>query len=233
MLSDPDGLDAEPFELLVSALETANRDRGARTIMFTSARRGQGTSTTVANLAIALARAGRRVALVDLDLREPSVGELFAVGDRPGVTGVLLKRATLEQALVPVAAVTADEAATQGREGDHAGGLAVLPAGAVPASPADVARSPALAELLAALEAKADLVLVDAPPVLGPSDARSLAARVDALVVVARRAAIRNGKAAELHRALTGTPVVKLGFVLTGAGHVGSRRAPRPRSADA
>src|SRR5581483_467551 len=114
-----------------------------------------------------------------------------------------------------------------------AGGLAVLPAGAVPASPADVARSPALAELLAALEAKADLVLVDAPPVLGPSDARSLAARVDALVVVARRAAIRNGKAAELHRALTRTPVVKLGFVLTGAGHVGSRSAPRPRSADA
>ena len=86
--------------MLRSNLEFVNLDRGARSILVTSALEQEGKSTTVSNLAIALARAGKRVALVDLDLRRPAIGEFFGIGSlHPGVTNVVLGQVPLEQAL--------------------------------------------------------------------------------------------------------------------------------------
>ena len=79
MLADPAGIHAEAFRMLRTNLEFANLERGARTIMVTSAVETEGKSTTIANLAVALARAGKRVALVDLDLRRPFLARLFAL----------------------------------------------------------------------------------------------------------------------------------------------------------
>ena len=90
MLRDPTGIQAEAFRMLRTNLEFANLERGARTIMFTSAVEGEGKSTTVANLAIALARAGRHVILVDLDLRRPFINRFFAMNGHAGVTDVAL-----------------------------------------------------------------------------------------------------------------------------------------------
>ncbi len=72
MLSDPLNPLAEPFRILATNLDFVNLGRDVRSIMFTSATNGEGKSTTVANLAIALARSGRRVILVELDVRRPS-----------------------------------------------------------------------------------------------------------------------------------------------------------------
>ena len=73
MLTDPLSPAAEPFRILAANLDFVNLERNARTIMFTSATHGEGKSTTVANLAVALARGGRRVILADLDVRKPSL----------------------------------------------------------------------------------------------------------------------------------------------------------------
>ena len=86
MLAEPLSPAAEPFRILATNLDFVNLERNARTIMFTSATHGEGKSTTVANLAVALARGGRRVILVDLDVRKPSLDGLFELGDRPGLT---------------------------------------------------------------------------------------------------------------------------------------------------
>ncbi len=80
MMADPRGHQSEAFRMLRSNLEFVNLDRGAKTILVTSALEREGKSTTVANLAVVLARAGKRVALVDLDLRRPTIGDFFGIG---------------------------------------------------------------------------------------------------------------------------------------------------------
>ncbi len=102
MLRNSSGTQAETFRMLRTNLEFATLGRDVRTIMITSAVEQEGKSTTIANLAIALARAGKRVVLVDLDLRRPFLDKFFDLGG-PGVTQVALGHATLERALVPLA----------------------------------------------------------------------------------------------------------------------------------
>jgi polysaccharide biosynthesis transport protein len=95
--------------------------------------------------------------------------------------------------------------------------LEVLPSGQVPPNPSEVSASQRLADLLEDLAARADLVLIDAPPILDISDAISLAGRVDALVVVNRISRIKRGVLRELQRVLASVPATTLGFVQTGA----------------
>ena len=89
--------------MLRANLDFANLDRGARSIMVSSAIEREGKSTTVANLALAFARGGRSVALVDLDLRKPLIGTFFDI-DRahPGVTSIVFGRSTARDAIVEV-----------------------------------------------------------------------------------------------------------------------------------
>src|SRR5262249_33966524 len=90
MIARPATPEAEAFRLLRANIELANLDLHARTIMVTSASQQEGKTTTIANLAVALASAGRRVALVDLDLRDPGLGRIFGLQMRAGVTQVAL-----------------------------------------------------------------------------------------------------------------------------------------------
>ena len=92
----------------------------------------------------------------------------------------------------------------------------MLPVGPLPPNPAEFVGSHALAAILAELEKRADLVLIDAPPLLDLSDAMTLTSRVDGLVVVTRLPAIKRALLQELHRVLAAAPITKLGFVATG-----------------
>lgn len=215
MLAEPHSPGAEAFRILATNLDFVNLERGARTIMFTSATRSEGKSTTVANLAVALARTGRRVVLVDLDLRKPALDGLFSLGEQPGLTTVALGRTQLDEALVPIPLLGGSEA-TPSTDGAIQGVLTVLPVGPLPPNPAEFVGSHALAAILAELEKRADLILVDAPPLLDLSDAMTLTSRVDGLVVVTRLPSIRRASLQELHRVLAAAPVTKLGFVATG-----------------
>ena len=220
MLSEPMSPAAEAYRILATNLDFVNLERNARTIMFTSAQRDEGKSTTVANLAVAMARTGRRVILVDLDLRAPSLAGFFTLDDKQGLTTVALGKADLDHVLSPVALLDLGLPAGEmqaARNGAAQGVLQVLPVGPVPPNPAEFAGSHALAELLAGLEQRADLVFIDAAPMLHLSDAMTLTSRVDALIVVARLSSIRRGMLTELHRVLETAPTTKLGVVVTGA----------------
>jgi non-specific protein-tyrosine kinase len=216
MLNDPLGSAAEPFRILATNLDFVNLERNARTIMFTSATHGEGKSTTVANLAVALARGGRRVILVDLDMRKPSLDGLFALHERPGVTTVVLGQVSLSDVLVPIPLLDPGAAADGATDGSARGMVEVLPVGPLPPKPAEFVGSRALAALLAELEQRADLVLIDAPPILDLSDAMTLSAQVDGLVVVTRLPSNKRSTLMELHRVLATAPTTKLGVVLTG-----------------
>src|SRR5207245_6059317 len=90
VLQSPTSTDAEPFRVLCTNFEFTNLDLGARTIMVTSAREGEGKSTTAANLALAMASTGRHVALVDLDLRRPFLHQFFQIPAAQGLTNLVL-----------------------------------------------------------------------------------------------------------------------------------------------
>jgi polysaccharide biosynthesis transport protein len=216
MLAEPQGPEAEAYRILATNLDFVNLDRGASSIMITSASREEGKSTTIANLAVAFARAGRRVALVDLDLRRPSIASFFGLEERAGVTHVALERATLDDALVRVPLEAEPGLLRMSANGSGPGSLDVLPSGPLPPNPAEFAGSHVLTEILGRLSERKDLVLIDAPPILQVSDTMTLSAKVDAIVTVARLPDVRRGALDELRRVLDAAPVVKLGVIVTG-----------------
>jgi capsular exopolysaccharide synthesis family protein len=201
MLVDPESPAAEAFRMLRTSVDFANLDQHAGSIMITSAIEGEGKSTTAANLAVAYALVGKRVVLVDLDLRSPSLRQIFELGQGPGITDVALERVPLERALAPV----------------PVDGLWVLQAGTLPPNPGEFVGSRALASVLEQLTEDADIVLVDVPPLLQVGDALTLSSAVDAVLVLARLSVLRRGMLADLRRTLEGMPAQVLGFAITGA----------------
>lgn len=217
MLGDPQSAEAEAFRQLRSSLDFANVDLRAKTIMITSSLQGEGKSTTAANLAVSLAKSGREVALVDLDLREPALHKLFMLqGYRwvHGLTSVALGKVSLDDAIAYLP-VSGPSRRSPGEAG--AGMLQVLPCGPVPSDPGEFVNSAAVRNVIDELARRADVVIIDAPPLLGVGDASSISHHVDAIVMVARIGQLRRPQLREARRILDVSTAMKLGFVITGA----------------
>jgi len=226
MLEDPASAQAEAFRMLRANLDFMTLDRDARTIIITSALEQEGKSTTVANLAVAFARAGKRVVLVDLDLRRPVLARFFDL-EGPGLTQVALGHVPLEAALAGIA-ITDPPAPRRrlslrrsGNQNGHVtrellGQLEVLPSGPIPPDPGEFVSSAALGKVMGALRERADVVLVDAPAALHVGDVVSLSSLADGILVVARPTALRRQTLAELKRLLSLVRTPALGFVATG-----------------
>ena len=216
MLADPTSADAEQFRALRWSLDLANAEHGARTIMITSSVDSEGKSTTVANLAIALARAGRRVVLVDADLSLPHLHRLFDIDQQPGLTDVEMEETRLVEALQPIG-LTEDSSEANGssRLMEHAGSLEVLPAGSAVQDPDELGFDRAVGRIIQRVRSRADVVLVDGPPALS-GHAIALSTHVDGVVVVVRLKALKTAALEELGWLLEASPAAKLGFIVTG-----------------
>ena len=219
MVSDPEGLGAEPFRILRANVDFARIKNDAGALLVTSTVEGEGKSTTAANLAVALARAGQRVALVDLDLRRPFIHRFFDLAG-PGVTQVAIGSATLDEALAPIPLVWPGSSPWNGDNNGvrQAGGmLNVLPAGPLSGNLDDVLTNHVVAGVLERLRTSADIVLVDSAPLV-VGDAMALTSVVDAVLVVTRMDVVRRPMLRELRRILDAVPAETIGFVATGIG---------------
>jgi succinoglycan biosynthesis transport protein ExoP len=214
MVAEPDGDDAEGSRVLRAAFESVVEKIGATSVMVTSALPGEGKSTTVANLAVALACAGRSVILVDFDLRRPSQHQFFRVREWPGITDVLLGEAELEAVLAPV---DISELRPKDLRVTSDGTLSIVAAGTMHESVGDLVASPSVLRLLDALRSRADFVLVDAPALLVGGDAITLSAGVDGLLFVLRLNVTRRPAIDDVQQVLGNCHAPPLGYVVTGA----------------
>ncbi|GLX94233.1 polysaccharide biosynthesis tyrosine autokinase [Herbidospora sp. NBRC 101105] len=191
------GGQAEAFRALRTNLRFVGEDGGPRSLLVTSCGPGEGKSTLAINLALAVAGTGRRVALVDADLRRPSVARHLGLETRSmGLTDVLAGSARLAEALQ--------------RRPD----LDVLPGGPIPADPGELAGSPGMRRVIADLAADHDLVVVDAPPLLPVSDAVVLATACDGVLLVTRAGRTRRESLAQAVARLTRVDARLVGGVL-------------------
>ena len=213
-LSEPAGSGTESFRILMNNLEISQLQHRAGSIVVTSTTRDEGKSTTAANLAVILARSGRHVVLLDLDLRRPSIARLFGLGDRPGLTSVA-GGARLGDVL-KVVDVHPDGATPD------AGVLEVVTVGAAPLDPGGFLLSSFVSDALADLARRCDVLLIDTPPVLAVGDAMTVAAHADALILVAGVNQVRRATVDETRRVLEACPTPKLGVIAT-AGEAADR----------
>lgn len=212
MVAHPSSSEAEAYRILRTNFDFFNLDAGARTVMVTSAVSQEGKSTTIANLAVALTRAGHRVVLVDLDLRRPILGRFFNLA-QPGASDISLTREPLEQVVLDYGEERPESDDGEQRQGS----LEVLTSRRMTQGAGEYVGSEELGRILEMLRDRADIVLVDAPPLLLLGDALQLSAKVDAIIVVTRLGVVQRQMLPDLRRALDGCAAAKLGFVLTGA----------------
>jgi tyrosine-protein kinase len=215
---DPSGIHAEAYRMVRLNVEFANLGPKAKLMMVTSALSGEGKTLAAANLAVSFARAGRKVLLVDLDLRRPGLHELFGVESAPGVTDVTLRDAELDDALVRGVLRGSSEMTPIARGGERAsrGSLTLLPAGVSVPDPGAFLETSALPLLLDELRSRFDIALIDTSPLLRVGDGLALGGIVDAVLVVSGSRQLRKSEARELSQALDTVQAPKLGLVVTG-----------------
>ena len=158
----------DTFVPIASSLLLASSAGLPRSILVTSAQEGEGKSSTVHALALALARLDRRVLVIDADMRRPRQRSLFGVTPERGISEVMTGQARADQVIVP----------------SGVSGVSLLLSGAIPPNPAELLSTPALDALLAGVQDRYDTVLIDAPPILGQPDTLLLAAKTQTTVLV-------------------------------------------------
>jgi len=199
-ITDPRSPAAEAYRTLRTNLSFYSLDQPIRTLVVTSAAPGEGKSTAVANLAVTMAQSGRRTILVDCDLRRPTLHELFSLPMSPGLTSLALEDLTE----LPLQETGIEN-------------LWLLSSGPKPPNPADLLGANRMDQVISLLSGLADIVLLDAPPVLAASDATILAAKTDGVLLVIQAGKSRRDQAERARELLEQAKVRLVGVALTNA----------------
>jgi capsular exopolysaccharide synthesis family protein len=189
---------AEAFRQLRTNLQFVDVNGDHRVILVTSAAPGDGKTTTVCNLALAMADAGRRVLVIEADLRHPRTADLFGVERTAGLTNVLAGRMDWMPAVQR-----------------WRNSLDVLTSGPLPPNPSELLSLPTMVRLLADVRARYDVVIIDSPPLAPVSDASVLAPRVDGVVLVVRWGKTTTSAAGDAAESLRAVSSRLLGTVMT------------------
>jgi capsular exopolysaccharide synthesis family protein len=196
----PRSLAAELYKSARTQLEIWRRDRRAQVLLITSPNCGDGKSTTSSNLAICQAHAGRKMLLIDGDLRRPSIHSIFSLVREQGLSQILNKELTAEQAIQPTEIANLD----------------VLTCGRDTSNPAELLSSPSLSEFLDEMRAKYDGIIIDAPPLLIVTDPWIISAVVDGLILVVKVGEVRRQALEQTMEILKTLVTPALGVVING-----------------
>lgn len=203
---------SEAYRSLRTALLLSSADE-LRMVALTSAEPGEGKTATTANLAVVMAQLGRRVLIIDADLRRPRMHKLFRISNRMGLVNYLT-------ANVDVDSISFETEVPN---------LSICPSGPIPPNPSELLASDRMKHLLEGLRRTFDFVLIDTPPILPVADAIILGAMVDGVVVCARTGALVREDAKFCRERLAYSELRTIGAVLNrySAGKGGYQRKYR------
>lgn len=181
--TDPTSTIAEQFRTVRTNIQFSSVGKALKSIVFTSSAPSEGKSTVSNNVAVTWADQGKRVLIVDADMRRPTVHRTFSVSNAVGLSNLLAETGSLENAIHETII----------------NNLSVMPSGPIPPNPSELLGSTKMAALLEQLTDHYDLVIIDAPPVNTVTDAQVLAARADGTILVvpqgiADKAGVRHAK---------------------------------------
>ncbi|MGG2017456.1 CpsD/CapB family tyrosine-protein kinase [Bacillus sp. S10(2024)] len=196
----PQSVLAEQYRNIRTNIQFASIDQKIRSIVVTSAKPGEGKTTTTANLAVAFAQQGEKILLVDADLRKPVLHQLFRVDTVFGLTNVLSRQRTLQECIVETDV-----------ENVH-----LLACGPIPPNPAELLSSAMMGELLKEAEKHYDLIIFDTPPVLAVTDAQVVANQCQGMILVLYSGKTEKEQALKAKNVLHHTNTTLLGVVLNG-----------------
>lgn len=159
---------AEQYRTIRTNIEFMAVDQEIQVILVTSATQGEGKSTTSSNLAVAYAQQGKKVLVVDTDMRRPTVHYTFRVANGLGLSSLLTRQTELDKAILPT----------------KVDNLSILTAGPIPPNPAELLSSKAMGRLITQLRDQYDVIILDAPPLLQVADSRITSKLTDGVVMV-------------------------------------------------
>jgi capsular exopolysaccharide synthesis family protein len=189
---------AESYKILRTNILFELRDTPFKTLMVATGRPGQGGTTTICNLAIALAQIGKRIILIDADMRRPSLHKFFGIPNEAGLSTLLQGKGTLTDAF----------------QQTDIENLIVVPAGPQPLNPSELLGSEKMQDLVKRLEEHCDLVLFDTPSAVVFSDGPMLASWVDAVIMVVSANVVPRGTEAQTRDLLRRAKANILGVVV-------------------
>lgn len=200
---DPEGAFANSYQKVRSSLDFASLEGELKTVLITSAGASEGKSTSSSNLALAFASVGRKTVLVDVDFRRARIHDIYGIPRAPGVSDVVLHGADMTSV-----AYSVNE---QGLES-----FLVVPSGTPPPNPGAFVGTAGFVGAMDWIRDEAEMVILDAPPLLAVSDPHTMAKNVDAVVLTARAGKTTKGELAEIIAALGQVGANVLGIILIG-----------------
>ncbi|MCA9950898.1 MAG: polysaccharide biosynthesis tyrosine autokinase [Anaerolineales bacterium] len=190
---------SEAYRALRTNLNFSAVDGELKSILVTSSSPGEGKSTTAANLAVTMSQTGKKVIVVDADLRRPTQHTIFDLSNTQGLTTAILDSHSV---------------AVEHLQKTKIKGLRLLTSGPIPPNPAELLNSQRMAQVIEELKQDADIILFDSPPVLTVTDAYILAPKVDGCLLVAHAGKTHRDAFAEAANRLRKTNALIFGAVL-------------------
>jgi len=196
--SHPKSPISEAYRAIRTNIQFANVDKAIKTILVTSPTPGEGKTTTLANIAAAMAQGGNKVLIIDADMRKPRVHKVLELNNNRGLAELLLEQGS------PMDYI----------QGHEVLGIDVLTSGNIPTNPSELVQSKAMKQLMESLKEEYEYIFVDTPPVLPVTDSTIMSTYIDSVLLVIQSGAINRELVNKAKNALLQVGANILGVVL-------------------
>lgn len=193
---------SEAYRTLRTNIQYSTLDSEVKTIVITSAGPGEGKSTTACNLASVIAQSGKKVLIVDADLRKPTIHKKLGLSNKVGLSNLLINDLEVETVAQNVAS-----------------NMDALTAGVIPPNPSEVLASNKMTTFIKKLEEKYDTIIIDAPPVIAVTDAQILSTKVEGVLLVVSQGVANIDATVKAKELLLGVKANILGVVFNNVEH--------------